>query len=94
MNEDPTFKRLVLRAALRHVSPMVIRVISVSDRMDLPVFNVWRAKYTNKLRRAVDFRSGGLCTNRSICAIHSTGLRSLTSTERACDIRVTLAWCP
>ena len=39
MSEEPAFKRLVLRAALRHVSPMVIRVISVSDRMDLLMFN-------------------------------------------------------
>ena len=34
-----SFKRLVLRAVLRHVSPMVIRVISVSDQMNLPDFN-------------------------------------------------------
>jgi hypothetical protein len=30
------FKRLILRAVLGHVSPMVIRVVSVSDRTDLP----------------------------------------------------------
>ncbi len=39
MSEELALKRLVLRAALRHVSPMVIRVISVSDQMDLPMFN-------------------------------------------------------
>jgi len=39
MSEEPAFKRLVLRAALRKVSPMVIRVIAVSDRMELPMFN-------------------------------------------------------
>ena len=39
MIEHPAFKRLILRAALRHVSPMVIRVISVSDRMNMPDFN-------------------------------------------------------
>ncbi|HTF63968.1 MAG TPA: hypothetical protein VK638_14890 [Edaphobacter sp.] len=39
MIEQSSFKRLVLRAVLRHVSPMVIRVISVSDRMNLPDFN-------------------------------------------------------
>jgi len=39
MNEQTEFKRLILRAALRHVSPMVIRVISVSDRMNMPDFN-------------------------------------------------------
>src|SRR6266404_5248505 len=30
------FKRLILRAVLRNVSPMVIRLVSVSDRTDLP----------------------------------------------------------
>src|ERR1700680_3230065 len=30
------FKRLTLRAVLRDVSPMVIRLVSVSDRTDLP----------------------------------------------------------
>jgi hypothetical protein len=42
---DPlSFKRLILRAVLRHVSPMVIRLISVSDHMALPEFHgVFRA---------------------------------------------------
>jgi hypothetical protein len=39
MVEQISFNRLVLRAVLRHVSPMVIRVVSVSDRMNLPDFN-------------------------------------------------------
>jgi Plasmid pRiA4b ORF-3-like protein len=30
------FKRLILRTVLRNVSPMVIRLVSVSDRTDLP----------------------------------------------------------
>src|SRR5271166_1165086 len=30
------FKRLILRAVLRNVSPTVIRLVSVSDRTDLP----------------------------------------------------------
>src|ERR1700693_2487056 len=30
------FKRLILRAVLRHVSPMVIPLVAVSDRTDLP----------------------------------------------------------
>src|SRR5258708_10490193 len=30
------FKRLILRAVLRNVSPMVIRLVSVSDRADFP----------------------------------------------------------
>ncbi len=38
MTEVPSSKRLVLRAALRQVSPMVIRVISVHDGMNLPDF--------------------------------------------------------
>jgi len=39
MMEAPSSKRLVLRASLLHVSPMVIRVISVHDGMNLPDFN-------------------------------------------------------
>lgn len=39
MIEQTAFKRQIFRAALRHVSPMVIRVISVSDRMNMPDFN-------------------------------------------------------
>ena len=39
MVDTKSFKRLILRAALRHVSPMVIRLISVSDRMPLPYFH-------------------------------------------------------
>ncbi len=39
MIEKSSYKRLVLRAVLRHVSPMVIRVISVSNQMNLPDFN-------------------------------------------------------
>jgi hypothetical protein len=33
------FKRLILRAVLRHVSPMAIRLVSVSDQMPLPEFD-------------------------------------------------------
>jgi hypothetical protein len=33
------FKRLILRAVLRQVSPMVIRLISVSDQMSLYEFH-------------------------------------------------------
>jgi hypothetical protein len=32
------FKRLILRAVLRRVSPMVIRLISVPDHLELPQF--------------------------------------------------------
>ena len=34
-----SFKRLILRAVLRQVSPMVIRLVSVSDHMPLPEFH-------------------------------------------------------
>jgi hypothetical protein len=38
------FKRLILRVILRNVSPMVIRLISVSDQTRLPDFHdVFRA---------------------------------------------------
>src|SRR3954452_10282702 len=33
------FKRLIFRAVLRHVSPMVIRVLAVPDYVDLPTFD-------------------------------------------------------
>src|SRR3954447_11570480 len=37
-------KRLILRAVLRQVSPMVIRLVSVSDQLQLPEFhNIFRA---------------------------------------------------
>jgi hypothetical protein len=39
-----SFKRLILRAVLRQVSPMVIRLISVSDQLQLPEFHdIFRA---------------------------------------------------
>ncbi len=39
MDAIVSFKRLILRAVLRHVSPMVIRLISVPDHMGLPEFH-------------------------------------------------------
>lgn len=37
--KDPTsFKRLILLAVLHQVSPMVIRLLSVSDQIELPEF--------------------------------------------------------
>src|ERR1039458_2587143 len=39
MIEQLPFKRLILRAVFRHVSPMVIRQVAVSDQMNLPEFN-------------------------------------------------------
>jgi hypothetical protein len=42
--ETVSFKRLILRAGLRHVNLMVTRLISVSDHMQLPEFHdVFRA---------------------------------------------------
>ena len=44
MVKTPSFKRLILRAVLRQVSPMVIRLISVSDHVPLPeLHDVFRA---------------------------------------------------
>ena len=44
MADTISFKRLILRAVLCHVSPMVIRLVSVSDHMPLPEFHdVFRA---------------------------------------------------
>jgi hypothetical protein len=39
MNEPTFFNRLILRTVLRQVSPMVIRLPSVSDRMELSEFH-------------------------------------------------------
>jgi Plasmid pRiA4b ORF-3-like protein len=39
MLESTSSKRLILRAVLRDVSPMVIRLVSVSDRMQVPEFH-------------------------------------------------------
>ena len=39
MVKTPSFKRLILRAVLRQVSPMVIRLVSVSDQMPLHQFH-------------------------------------------------------
>jgi hypothetical protein len=39
MVEIQSFKRMILRAVLRQVSPMVIRLVSVSDPMQLPDFH-------------------------------------------------------
>src|SRR5208282_4393948 len=39
MVKTPSFKRLILRVVLRQVSPMVIRLVSVSDQMPLHEFH-------------------------------------------------------
>ena len=39
MTSTALFNRLILRAVLRNVSPMIIRVISVPDTLDLPGFD-------------------------------------------------------
>src|SRR5208282_1690319 len=39
MVKTPCFKRLILRAVLRQVSPMVIRLVSVADQMPLHEFH-------------------------------------------------------
>src|ERR1700758_2542775 len=39
MAKTVSFKRLILRAVLRQVSPIVIRLVSVSDHMPLPEFH-------------------------------------------------------
>src|SRR5580692_408784 len=39
MVKTPSFKRLILRAVLRQVSPMVIRLVSVADQMPLHQFH-------------------------------------------------------
>src|SRR6266446_7043957 len=44
MGETTSFKRLILRVVLRQASPMVIRLVSVSDQMKLPEFHeIFRA---------------------------------------------------
>ncbi len=44
MADTTPFKRLILRAVLRHVSPMLIRLIAVSDHLPIDDFHdVFRA---------------------------------------------------
>src|SRR6476660_8396129 len=44
MTPQIPFKRLILRAVLRNVSPMVIRIVALPDHLDLPDFDeVFRA---------------------------------------------------
>jgi hypothetical protein len=44
MADTLSFKRLILRAVLRQVSPMVIRLVSVSDQLQLPeLHDIFRA---------------------------------------------------
>ena len=44
MADTLSFKRLILRAVLRQVSPMVIRLVAVSDQLQLPEFHdIFRA---------------------------------------------------
>jgi hypothetical protein len=44
MADTVSFKRLILRGVLHQVSPMVIRLISVSDQLRLPDFHdIFRA---------------------------------------------------
>jgi hypothetical protein len=40
MVETASLKRLILRAVLRQVSPMVIRLVSVADQMPLHEFGI------------------------------------------------------
>jgi len=39
MVDTASFKRLILRAVLRRVSPMVIRLVSVPDSLEIPQFH-------------------------------------------------------
>src|ERR1700688_1377904 len=39
MVKTPSFKRLILRAVLRQVNPMVIRLVSVADQVSLHEFH-------------------------------------------------------
>ena len=39
MTTKTSFNRLILRAVLRNVSPMVIRMLAVPDYLDLPNFD-------------------------------------------------------
>ena len=57
MVEIQSFNRLILRAVLRQVSPTVVRLVSVSDQMQLPDFHDifrtilgWRGDLGNILR--------------------------------------------
>jgi hypothetical protein len=77
MAETISFNRLILRVVLRQVSPMVIRVVSVSDQMKLPEFHesfapfsggtaIWATSFVSTVRSSTAFagkRDPMPCTN-------------------------------
>src|ERR1035437_2312040 len=84
MINQTSVKLLILRAVLRHVSPMVIRQVSVSDQVSLPEFNdifcailggvaIWATSFVSMCRAAVN------CSNVTLLL----KIRDLTAARQA-----------
>jgi hypothetical protein len=85
MAKTPSFKRLILRAVLRQVSPMVIRLVSVSDQMPLHEFHDvfrtilgWNSDlgYIVRVHGQELIASGGGCGRKHCTSLSYTGRRS------------------
>jgi hypothetical protein len=78
MVKTPSFKRLILRAVLRQVSPMVIRLVSVCDHMPLPEFTCSALSSCGTVIWATSF----VCTVRSSTAQQLSAEDAVESTAR------------
>jgi hypothetical protein len=78
MVKTPSFKRLILRAVLRQVSPMVIRLVSVCDQMPLPEFTCSALSSCGTVIWATSF----VCTVRSSTAQQLSAEDAVESTAR------------
>jgi hypothetical protein len=78
MVKTASFKRLILRAVLRQVSPMVIRLFSVCDHMPLPEFTCSALSSCGTVIWATSF----VCTVRSSTAQQLSAEDAVESTAR------------
>ena len=93
MAKTPSFKRLILRAVLRQVSPMVIRLVSVSDHMPLPQFHDvfrmilgWNGDlgYIIRVHGQDSTASGGRRGRKHCTSLSCTGRRSSSTSATPC----------
>src|ERR1700686_4129865 len=88
-----SFKRLILRAVLRQVSPMVIRLVSVADQMPLHEFHdVFRTilgwngdlatSFVCTVRKLI--ASGGRRGRKHCTSLSYTGRRSSSTSATPC----------
>jgi hypothetical protein len=96
MVKTPSFKRLILRAVLRQVSPMVIRLVSVSDQMPLREFHdVFRTilgwngdlGYIVRVHGQEIIASGGRRGPKHCTSLSYTGRKSSPTSAPPCTCR-------